>query len=376
MKISKEKINQAGRRLINKESQLSVQEANSILQEFRLIHQHPMSLFRHIIGRKLKKYSIDAAPVQRLKRIPSIVKKLKIQKNMNLSRMQDIGGLRIVLENMEEVNLVRNEIKKVEKHGNFKFTFANEKNYIKNPPDSGYRSIHMVYKYNRNIELEKQCRLEIQIRTKLQHYWATAVEVLGTCLNQPLKQSLGDDKYLDIFKNISKLFVSLEEKDIDYNLIKQVQKDVVDVGLFNKLQNFNIVLKHLSSSGYIQGQYVLLKMNFKQKVVEISQYGKAKFEQANEDYLQMELDNLGNQAIEVVLISIQDIKKLKQSYPNYFMDTTEFIKNLNTLFKSTQRVQKLEEMIGSAVNEQKIALNAMRNDIFENILELFNGSNK
>ncbi|NYT27955.1 MAG: RelA/SpoT domain-containing protein [Candidatus Thiodubiliella endoseptemdiera] len=229
MVISNKKIDQAGRRLINKESQLSVQEANSILQEFRLIHQHPMSLFRHIIGRKLKKYSIDAAPVQRLKRIPSIVKKLKIQKNMNLSRMQDIGGLRIVLENMEEVNLVRNEIKKVEKHGNFKFTFANEKNYIKNPPDSGYRSIHMVYKYNRNIELEKQCRLEIQIRTKLQHYWATAVEVLGTCLNQPLKQSLGDDKYLDIFKNISKLFVSLEEKDI-VTTYKTGFKRFVDVG--------------------------------------------------------------------------------------------------------------------------------------------------
>lgn len=92
MKTSKEKINQAGRRLINKESQLSMKEANSILQQFRSIHQHPMSLFRHTIERKLKKYSIDAAAIQRLKRIPSIVKKLKIQESMSLSRMQDIGG--------------------------------------------------------------------------------------------------------------------------------------------------------------------------------------------------------------------------------------------------------------------------------------------
>jgi ppGpp synthetase/RelA/SpoT-type nucleotidyltranferase len=64
---------------------------------------------------------------------------------------------------------LRDEIKKVEKHRNFKFTFANEKNYIETPADSGYRSIHMVYKYDKGIELRKQCRVEIQIRTRLQH---------------------------------------------------------------------------------------------------------------------------------------------------------------------------------------------------------------
>jgi hypothetical protein len=78
----------------------------------------------------------------------------------------------------------------------------------------------MVYKYEKNIPSEKQCRVEIQIRTKLQHSWATAVEVMGTYLNQPLKQSLGDDEYLDIFKKISKLFIWLEEIGTDYALIK------------------------------------------------------------------------------------------------------------------------------------------------------------
>ncbi len=375
MKISKEKINQAGRRLINKESQLSVQEANSILQEFRLIHQHPMSLFRHIIGRKLKKYSIDAAPVQRLKRIPSIVKKLKIQKNMNLSRMQDIGGLRIVLENMEEVNLVRNEIKKVEKHGNFKFTFANEKNYIKNPPDSGYRSIHMVYKYEKDVLPEEKCRVEIQIRTQLQHSWATAVEVLGTCLSQPLKQSVGSQEYLDIFKKISKIFTGLENRDINSALIKEVEKSVETVKLLEKLENFNMIAKHLDDNA--QGQYALLKMDFQQEIVEIAQYGKARFEQANKDYLKMELENFKNEPIEIVLISIQDIKKLQTSYPNYFMDTTEFIENLHKLFVSTKEMQRLEKMIdNSQQQKERIGLEEMLNNIIKNTLSLFDGSKK
>jgi hypothetical protein len=68
-------------------------------------------------------------------------------------------------------------------------------------------------------------------------------------------------------------------------------------------------------------------------VIEIVRYAEAKFEQANDDYLKMEEDNNGNQAVEVVLVSIQDVKKLSQSYPNYFMDTTEFINNLKLLFQ-------------------------------------------
>jgi nucleosome binding factor SPN SPT16 subunit len=98
-----------------------------------------------------------------------------------------------------------------------------------------------------------------------------------------------------------------------------------------KLQNFTIVSQHLNDDS--QGKYLLLKMNFKQKVIEIVRYAEAKFEQANDDYLKMEEDNNGNQAVEVVLVSIQDVKKLSQSYPNYFMDTTEFINNLKLLFQ-------------------------------------------
>lgn len=375
--ITKEKINQAGQRLINKESKVSQKEANLILQQFRFIHQHPMSLFRHMIERKLKKHKINTSPVQRLKRIPSIIKKLKIQKNMNLSRMQDIGGLRVVVDSMQEVDLIRNEIKKVERHGSFKFTFANEKNYVKNPPESGYRSIHMVYKYNKDIPIERQCRVEIQIRTKLQHSWSTAVEVLGTYLNQPLKQSLGNEEYLDIFKDISRLFVGLENKKVDYNLVKQVQKNIKSVKLFDKLQNFNIVSQHFSVSDNIQGQYVLLKMDFRRKIVKIAQYGKVKFEQANEDYLQMELDNFDDKAVEVVLLSIRDIEKLKQSYPNYFMDTTDFIENLQNLFEAVKKMQKLQDIIDNSEGKgHKKLLSEMLDSIFKNTLELFSGSKK
>jgi ppGpp synthetase/RelA/SpoT-type nucleotidyltranferase len=361
--ITKEKINQVGKYLIVKNNIISEVEANDVLKNFRLIHQHPMILFRHTIERKLKKHDITTALVsQRLKRIPSIIKKLKIQKNMNLSRMQDIGGLRIVVKTIKEVNLIRKELKKTERHSNFKFTFANEKNYITNPPKSGYRSIHMVYKYDKDIDLNKQCRVEIQIRTQLQHYWATAVEVTGTYRNESLKQGDGDEKYLNIFKKISKLFISIETKKIDYEFIKEVKQDIEKIELLKKLQSFNIVSRHLESND--KEEYVLLKMNFKKEQIEIAQYSRAKFEQANKDYLKMEMKYFANSTVEIVLISIQDIKKLKQYYPNYFMDTTEFIKNINALFKSVLGGKKLQPV------------EIMSKNITQKMLKLFNEREK
>jgi hypothetical protein len=276
--------------------------------------------------------------------------------------MQDIGGLRIVVNTIDEVNLLRIELKKIEKHSNFKFTFINEKNYITNPPESGYRSIHMIYKYDKNIKLDKQCNVEIQIRTQFQHYWATAVEVTGTYLNQPLKQGFGEDKYLNIFKKISKLFVSLENRQIDYKFIKEVRQDIEKVELLQKLQNFNIVSKHLEKNA--EGEYVLLKMNFKEGNVEISQYSSAKFEQANKDYLDIELKNRNNKTVEIVLISIQDIKKLRQFYPNYFMDTTEFIKNINAMFKSLKN-EKIQKIINNTKDKK---LTEMSKNITEKYL--------
>jgi hypothetical protein len=67
--ITKEKINQAGYCFIGKSNNLSKNDADNILKGFRLIHQHPMTLFRHTIDRKLKKHNINALVSQRLKRI-------------------------------------------------------------------------------------------------------------------------------------------------------------------------------------------------------------------------------------------------------------------------------------------------------------------
>jgi len=53
-------------------------------------------------------------------------------------------------------------------------------------------------------------RVELQIRTKLQHLWATAVETMGTFLGQALKSRQGSQDWLDFFTLISSAFSFIE----------------------------------------------------------------------------------------------------------------------------------------------------------------------
>ena len=74
------------------------------------------------------------------------------------------------------------------------------RDYIQHPKPSGYRSIHLVYKYKNPISPEYNgLFVELQIRTRLQLAWATAVETMGTYLGHALKSSEGPERWLDFF---------------------------------------------------------------------------------------------------------------------------------------------------------------------------------
>lgn len=67
--------------------------------------------------------------------------------------------------------------------------------------------------------------IEIQFRTKLQHIWATAVEMIGIYTKSQLKASIGDKDVLRFFVLVSSVFAKIEEMPIcpytinDYNIL-------------------------------------------------------------------------------------------------------------------------------------------------------------
>ncbi|WP_338119313.1 RelA/SpoT domain-containing protein [Streptomyces parvus] len=60
------------------------------------------------------------------------------------------------------------------------------------PRDSGYRGVHLVYEYGASKEEYLGLRIESQVRTQLQHAWATAVETMDLFSDSELKYGKGD----------------------------------------------------------------------------------------------------------------------------------------------------------------------------------------
>ena len=86
--------------------------------------------------------------------------------------------------------------------------FELRNDYIRNPKEDGYKSIHLIGKF-KNSEGELRS-IELQIRTKVQHSWATAVEIVDLFTNQSLKSNSGKTIWKDFFKHTSEQFALLE----------------------------------------------------------------------------------------------------------------------------------------------------------------------
>jgi putative GTP pyrophosphokinase len=63
--------------------------------------------------------------------------------------------------------------------------------------------------------------------------------------------------------------------------------------------------------------------------VSIRPYPKTQLEQANTDYAQIEERAQRGEQVEAVLLSAGPIEALKKAYPNYFLDTHEFVAQIN-----------------------------------------------
>jgi len=347
-KDSKKTINRAGKTLLmyitDSDKQLGNEERRAlvVLSRFRSCHGYPINTFQSTLRNRLRSIDGSAFVMQRLKRLPSIVMKLGRFKKMQLVRMQDIGGVRAVTSSIKKARLL--EKKYLHRGGQFKHMLHKRQDYIKNPKPSGYRSIHLVYKYkNPRVPEYDGLFVELQIRTCLQHYWATAVETMGTYLEHSLKSSEGPKKWLDFFSLTGSAFAHMEKtppvpgyEDLtDLQTYHKVHNAIKSLNIFNRLSAFTIATKHVISDKK-RGAYHLLILDLEKKIVRIHSYPKSDLKNANKQYITEEHKANQNEALQVVLVSTGSIENLKKAYPNYFLDTRKFIEQLKKIVKKVK----------------------------------------
>lgn len=137
----------------------------------------------------------------------SIVGKLRREKT-RLSRMQDIAGCRLVVEDILTQDVVIENLK-----GLFdKVTVVDRRER----PSHGYRAVHVI--------LERHGKLiEIQVRTSLQQAWAQVSEKLSDIVDPSIKYGMGDEEVLLILARMSDRIKQHEEKESELNKIIETE---------------------------------------------------------------------------------------------------------------------------------------------------------
>ena len=332
-KYTKSEINKAGKIIADSSSTPKErEEALIILNNWRAAHAYPLQ----VICSNLRQKNPNAIVVQRLKRLESITGKIQRFPEMQLYKMQDLGGCRVIVDTIEQVY---SAIKKY-KSSRIRHILKREYDYIANPKKSGYRSYHMVYQFHSDSKdtYNKNMFIEIQFRTKLQHMWATAVEMMGIYTKSNLKSSQGDQDILRFFTLVSSLF-AIEEKmpicpntsDFADELISEIKSLDKKNNIISTLSGLNVSIKHASKiyNQKDKNLYYILLLNYEEMTVTVKPFKSSNLETATKLYERIEQGS----DLNVVLVSASSFETLRLAYPNYFADISYFVQKLRNVIK-------------------------------------------
>jgi len=248
---------------------------------------------------------------------------------MRLSQMQDIGGCRAIVQSIEHVD----KLVALYRESDLKHKLVQVDDYIRHPQPSGYRGVHLIYRYNSDRkETYNGLKIEMQFRSPLQHAWATAVETVGTFTRQALKSSLGTEEWLRFFALMGTTISNREgtppvpaTPSLKKDLIQELRQhaSLLDVG--GHLRAYGEVLQTTEEFGVQGAHYFLLKLDPSAQRVTVTGFKVNELQKASEEYLKTERSISESAGQDAVLVSVESVESLRRAYPNYFLDTRVFI---------------------------------------------------
>ena len=320
-----------------------------ILSAWRSLHAYPLEVVSRQLKKRTKTIDDSAVFAERLKRYPSIRYKLRRERSMELTTMQDIAGCRAVVSTIQQVyQLKRKYDEYARRHPNIgpELVARWTKDYIRFPKDDGYRSIHVVLKYRSDDPKRKQfngLRIEIQIRSRLQHAWATAVETASSVTNQALKSGRGEDNWKRFFRLMGD-FIAMQEEcpllatnaENELTLKAEASELATRLRVIPLLEGMRHVIENFQGSG--SDDYYLLILDSRNRTVRTKGFRESDFPVATAAYSQEERVNKDNDDVHVVLVRVASIGELKKAYPSYFLDSTNFVIQVKQMFSQGQTV--------------------------------------
>ncbi|TAA26582.1 RelA/SpoT domain-containing protein [Pseudoxanthomonas winnipegensis] len=310
-----------------------VYRALPIISNWRAAHAYPLNTFQATLRKKLNALGLHGQEVvvgQRLKRLPSIAAKLDRFHTMALDRMQDIAGLRAVLPGVKKLQLLAHSYYDASR---FTHELRQVHDYVAAPKPDGYRSIHLVYRYNNpRAPAYEGLHVELQLRTALQHAWATAVETVDAFANQAIKAGRAEPQWAEFFTLASAAFAFTEGSPrpahLEHLTVDEVHAALAEserhLNVLIRLRGFSVAADKIHESGKSSG-YHLVVLNTQDRTLSIKSYSIAELDAATEAYTATEQRAASGEPLDAVLVAGGSVNQLRKTYPNYFLDASVFL---------------------------------------------------
>lgn len=332
--FSKGRVNRAGESLA--QGTLSSEDI-TVIENWRAAHNYVLNTFQASLRIKAKKEG-QKAPVQRIKRIETIQNKLIRFSDMQLARMHDIVGCRLIFEDVKSLEKFRSSFNKsrfshrrrIKKNADG--TQSDAYNYLTSPKESGYRGIHDVFEYRAKQagaakksggEKWNGLHIEIQYRTAVQHAWATAVEICDKYTDNHGKFSDAPQDYLRYFQISSELLARhFENMQGCFPLVSTADL----VAEFNALEAQYGMMRTLRGIQPSQQEFDTSKhtlLLFDENSDSISVLTFSDFRKAIAEYFRLEREKADG--TDVVLVAADDPESVRFGFKNYFSDAKEFV---------------------------------------------------
>ncbi|WP_106059318.1 GTP pyrophosphokinase [Clostridium vincentii] len=200
--------------------------------------------------RRKNEYSPVEFVTGRVKEVASILEKankFEIPIARVAYELEDIAGIRIMCQFVDDIDIV---VQILRKRRDMQILY--EKDYVKGVKKSGYRSYHMIIKYQVNMAGGPvEILAEFQIRTLAMNFWAT----IEHSLNYKYKQKIPDNLKVklksaaDAAFKLDEEMLEIKDEIKDAQKLFEVKSDVIST-IMSKIINLKTIDRVLESTRY------------------------------------------------------------------------------------------------------------------------------
>jgi hypothetical protein len=308
------------------------------VENWRTCHALPLLTLRMNLTGRSRRVDSTAIIAQRLKRFSSAMNKLAREPKMKLSQMQDLGGCRAIVSDVSAVRRL------FDLYAGEQATLLQSEgglvcdNHLDTPRESGYRGIHVIARYEAQIKENEPWngqRIEVQLRSQLQHAFATAVETVTTFTGEPLKFGAGPQDWRRFFSLMGTALALREGTPPVPNtpttmkeLVTELRANAKELRVGQRLRGWAEALKVTRKlpKGLHRPKWLLLVLDAERSLVRIR--GFADSEKARQALAEIE-QSADARKLDAVRVWVGDVRNLRRAYPNYYADTAKFLKALD-----------------------------------------------